>query len=475
MKILIAGPEDDNNFAYTHLIKVAKSLEEKGNQVCFALPHTYYPKAAGVDLSCFRVYAYNQWTEKKIITNIVDNLSVFSYPGYFKLICWNTKKELRNYKRHLENHLILKLINFFSDLIEKENIDFIMYENVSDLFLFAAYYAAKLKNIIYIGWIISRIPKRYELWTDPYGNIDERRKLFQSIIFENINEVEINSINKYIAELFSLKPDYMKSCPSNININYLKYYFNNLDKILVKLNAMITTKTIDAYSIRYPMRKQWRIICYKLKRKIKIYKLTKYFASIDLNESFFLFPLHYQPESSISVNAAYYCNQAEVVKNIAFSLPQGTKLYVKDHPNGMGFMALHQYYTIFSLPNVKYIPPDTDNKILLRNCIGVITLTSTMGYEALLLGKGVITLGNVFYNYHPHCFHASGYEELYKAIRFLIKEKDTDFTKENIRFVKSYMDTTFTGSLFAIDDESIDNLTSNILSFAKANILNYES
>ena len=53
--------------------------------------------------------------------------------------------------------------------------------------------------------------------------------------------------------------------------------------------------------------------------------------------------MHFQPESSTSVNAMFYANQVETIQNLAFSLPLGTELYVKDHPNGIGFLSEQDY------------------------------------------------------------------------------------------------------------------------------------
>ena len=45
----------------------------------------------------------------------------------------------------------------------------------------------------------------------------------------------------------------------------------------------------------------------------------------------YLFPLQLKPESSTSVLARYYCDDLSVIKNIAFNIPFGCKLYVKEH------------------------------------------------------------------------------------------------------------------------------------------------
>ena len=42
-------------------------------------------------------------------------------------------------------------------------------------------------------------------------------------------------------------------------------------------------------------------------------------------------------------------------------------MYVKDHPNGIGFLPMDQYKQILNLPNVRYINPSENGKKLFEN------------------------------------------------------------------------------------------------------------
>ena len=60
---------------------------------------------------------------------------------------------------------------------------------------------------------------------------------------------------------------------------------------------------------------------------------------------------------------------------------------------------LFSYYDkLRRLPNVILINPSEDSHKLIRNADLVIVVVGTVGWEALLYGKPVITLGNVFFN-----------------------------------------------------------------------------
>src|SRR5690606_36008536 len=114
-------------------------------------------------------------------------------------------------------------------------------------------------------------------------------------------------------------------------------------------------------------------------------------------EKYILYPLHYHPEASTSVLAGTYLDELAVIKNISFSLPHGVKLYVKDHVSAYGYPSLEFYEKLKNLPNVRLLSPFENTKILIARSCAVITLTSTVGYEALLMGKRVFLYGRVFY------------------------------------------------------------------------------
>jgi len=119
-----------------------------------------------------------------------------------------------------------------------------------------------------------------------------------------------------------------------------------------------------------------------------------------LNERYIFSPLQLQPEIAIDVCGKWYSNQIAVIENISKSLPLNYKLYVKEHKVVVGRReGLSSYYDkLQRLPNVVLINPYEDSHKLIRNADLVVVVVGTVGWEALLYGKPVITLGNVFFN-----------------------------------------------------------------------------
>ncbi|MDP2637182.1 MAG: hypothetical protein Q8P03_01055, partial [bacterium] len=158
-------------------------------------------------------------------------------------------------------------------------------------------------------------------------------------------------------------------------------------------------------------------------------------------------PLHLEPEAATLILAASYADQVATIRSIAFSLPFPFKLYVKEHPTAMGLRTDGFYKELQKVPNVVLISPSQSVPRLVQKSQGVITLSSTMGFEALLLGKPVYVLGNVFYTYHPLCQKAQGFDDLKKRLEGDQKKKPKvdDLESVNLRFMASYLRNTLKG------------------------------
>lgn len=119
------------------------------------------------------------------------------------------------------------------------------------------------------------------------------------------------------------------------------------------------------------------------------------------NERYVLYPLHFQPEVSTLVWAPFAVDQPTLIEDIAKSLPIGYRLYVKEHFGSIGRRPLADYRRIRKVWNVRLIDPFADRMALIDGAAAVVTATSTMGWEAVVKERPVITVGEVFYNTFP--------------------------------------------------------------------------
>jgi hypothetical protein len=117
--------------------------------------------------------------------------------------------------------------------------------------------------------------------------------------------------------------------------------------------------------------------------------------------SYVFFPLHTEPEIALSIYGRYHQNQIEVIRNIAQSLPVTWSVVVKDHPRSLGFRTLKYYKKLLQIPNVKLVNPFLSSWDVIEYAKAVVTISSWVGFEAVIAKKPVVTLGECTYNCLP--------------------------------------------------------------------------
>jgi hypothetical protein len=112
---------------------------------------------------------------------------------------------------------------------------------------------------------------------------------------------------------------------------------------------------------------------------------------------FLYFPLHVVDDYKIARVVPHCADQASLVEQVAAALPHGYELAVKEHPMAIGRTPLGLLSRLRNIPNVRLVPPHTSSHQLIDASDGVVVIGSTVGLEALLYEKPVLTLGRPFY------------------------------------------------------------------------------
>ncbi len=152
------------------------------------------------------------------------------------------------------------------------------------------------------------------------------------------------------------------------------------------------------------------------------------------------------------------------------SLPAGVRLYVKDHVSTRGRWPLSFYRSIKDCFGVRLIDPDADVPSLIKHAEAVAVITGTMGWEAALFEKPVLTFGNVFFNVLPQVRYlgATPKTEWGNAIREAIGQHQPDL-EALLCFVEALLQTTSSGFMAnpttfprAADPANLDLLTNAV-------------
>lgn len=112
---------------------------------------------------------------------------------------------------------------------------------------------------------------------------------------------------------------------------------------------------------------------------------------------------------------------------------QGFKFVIKEHPSWpRSFTHLHQRNPDIIFAN------NNNTQSLVENAIAVVTINSTVGIEALLLEKAVITLGNAFFNIDglvEHCKDQTSFNQALLQIEQ--KQVDLAFVEKFLSYVRN--------------------------------------
>lgn len=309
------------------------------------------------------------------------------------------------------------LRQFFEEQFNKYMIVAVLYENVSNSFAYVAYSTARERGIPYLGIVSSRLPGRFEIQTSIRDEADKVAKLY--LVADKESPDETAWLNDYLARMFEVQPDYMRYNELNM-IGITRKYVNmvKMRKALRIIEAQVRCRGEHQWSYQYgsPVALSLAMLRRSFARRFREPLIRKYFSSPCNQDQYYVYPIHYHPESSTSVLAPSYTDELTNITNIAFLLPVGAYLYVKDHVSAYALQSVSFYRRVAEIPNVKLINPNCNIKQLIAGSRGVITITGTAGFEALLIGKPVYCFGDVFYSKLPGVRKVTSFEELAEVL-----------------------------------------------------------
>lgn len=379
---------------------------------------------------------------------------------------------------------ILKILcgafDFFEQRFEELQIDTVVMYCAASMWSLVAYAVAKRMGIRFLNLTSTRLPER-TLWIDnPYDQWPQVEHSFQQILSGTDKASHPDSLE--VADAFIRKfrqnpvsvswlANAKSLAPTRASLHPRKFLDFASHMLHHYLSGGVSDSMIPPPLLRA---EQWLRFRYRVSRLANRRYRSKLFETPVEGERFVFFPLHYEPEAALMVRGPDYLNQVALVEQIARSVPIGHKLYVKDHPGMIGRRPLWVYEHLRQIPNVRLIDFGVSSTELIRRADVIVTITGTAGWEGVLLGKPVVTLGSVFYNALPTVRHIRGIYELPSAVVELIEGwKGDDASLQ--AFVAALIEESFVlpeGYYWGkIDDESLFNMdeatqimTDNLLS-----------
>ena len=158
--------------------------------------------------------------------------------------------------------------------------------------------------------------------------------------------------------------------------------------------------------------------------------------TVMLNVPYVYVALHFQPERTTSSLGGPFADQYLVVDMIARCVPDGWKVYVKEHPSQFyppfcGERSRHAdlYMDLQKLPNVELVSLATSSFQLIDNARAVATVTGTVGWEAIVRGVPALVFGSPWYRACEGVWLVPTEQALRDALRWIEAGVRPDYRK----------------------------------------------
>jgi hypothetical protein len=311
--------------------------------------------------------------------------------------------------------------------LDEERPDVVVISVVGTIASLLLYHIAKKRGIQTINIEFARIGNRIA-YSEDYRNFSWVKERFEEIR-RGAPSSERAAAQKYI--------DAFRAKPAPYDAEYMQEFYNDRGrfgalsflhpkKLARSIPWHLRTFVTDLIRLRrrdYTDIFIWWALWDKLKRKLRTLRGFSDLYSVPRPEDrYAYYPLHIEPEIAMMLYAPYYTNQLELIRACAHALPIDMLLYVKEHPGMVGYRPRSFYKEVLKIPNVRLIAPGVSSTEISRRASLTFTITSTAGWESLVLKNPVITFGDVYYNDIPGVERCRGFEELPYLVRKQLTE-----------------------------------------------------
>ena len=423
------------------LFPLLKSDKYNSVHVTLTKEEKYFLESIGLEVK----YCFEKFNETNYNGNI-DNYLISSF---------TSDRFLNSYNLDYRRNFLKKEICFWSNIFDEYKPIAVVNEQVAIEIAEVMYIEAKNRNIRYLAWMTNPINGFFYWLDDP-----------MSLSF--VRKFDLKKPNK---KTLQIADEYIQ----NIKIKNERPYY--LDPYLGQKKIKRVLGSISSYlrclyrETSFFGEKKTFYETYKQSALISLYaSINSIFRKYDdlsnlKNYEIVLYPLHYEPEASLSYLSEFFSNQIALIENIAKCLKTNQIIVVKEHPAQPGILQTKKYRLLKkNVSNLYYLSHEVTSFQIIKRSKLIITLTSHLGWEALILGKPVFLLGKMFYDSHPQINRFESFEKLRERIRnedYLYPEEH-----ETIKFISKLLERSYRGKPFRdkdlFSDENINNIITAI-------------
>jgi len=145
------------------------------------------------------------------------------------------------------------------------------------------------------------------------------------------------------------------------------------------------------------------------------------YSELDPARKLVYFPLHVTDDYKIKRVIPHCVDQASLIEQVAAALPHGYDLVLKEHPMSVGRNSLGMLRRLARIENVRLLDPHTSSHELIQRSQAIVVISSTVGLEALMYTKPVLTLGQPFYSGYGVTLDVDSFREMRDQVPALLE------------------------------------------------------
>jgi Capsule polysaccharide biosynthesis protein len=164
-----------------------------------------------------------------------------------------------------------------------------------------------------------------------------------------------------------------------------------------------------------------RFVTNYVRERARALSARSLYSELDPGRKFVYFPLHVTDDYKIKRVIPHCVDQASLIEQVAAALPHGYDLVLKEHPMSVGRNSLGMLRRLTRIENVRLLDPHTSSHDLIQRSEGIVVISSTVGLEALMYAKPVLTLGQPFYSGYGVTLDVDSFREIRDQVPALLE------------------------------------------------------
>jgi hypothetical protein len=164
-----------------------------------------------------------------------------------------------------------------------------------------------------------------------------------------------------------------------------------------------------------------RFVSNYVRERARAIAATRLYSKLDEDRRFVYFPLHVTDDYKIKRVIPHCVDQASLIEQVAAALPHGYDLVLKEHPMSVGRNSLGMLRRLARIENVRLLDPHTSSHELIQQSEAIVVISSTVGLEALMYAKPVLTLGQPFYSGYGVTLDVDSFREIRDQVPALLE------------------------------------------------------